>query len=245
MIDRASERGDSRRETLEQARSDDQAAVDGGIIELHLHDVTQLFDPMDPSPFQERDLNRIAEAHIVDGVKELPSKTACALVLHLDQSRGQADEERIAGDAIRGHFARQAKLLRRGLRSLIHRGLASLDIGLAFLIVLSIVAQSVDRLLGASAWAALLREGLLIVGWVAMWRPLEIFLYDWWPILGDRRLRDRLSRIKVRIVYSGVGPTHAQPPDDQSTKQAARAVTRWENEGGRTLPPDRRPRATK
>lgn len=43
----------------------------------------------------------------------------------------------------------------------------------------------------------------------------------------------------------GAGPTHAQPPDDLSTKQAARAETRWENEGGRTLPPDRRPRATK
>jgi len=166
MTDRASERGDSRRETLEKTGSDDQAEVDGGIIELHLHDMTQLFDPMDPSPFQGKDLNRIAEAHIVDGVEELPSKTACALVLHLDQSRGQADEGRIAGDAIRGHFARQAKLLRRGLRSLIHRGLASLGIGLAFLVVLSIIAQSVDRLLGASAWAALLREGCSSsVGW--------------------------------------------------------------------------------
>lgn len=58
-------------------------------------------------------------------------------------------------------------------------------------------------------------------------------------------LRDRLSRIKVRIVYSRAGPTHAQPPDELSTKQAARAVTRWENEGGRTLSLDRRPRATK
>jgi len=47
----------------------------------------------------------------------------------------------------------------------------------------------------------------------------------------------------VRIVYSGVGPTQAQPLDDEGTEHAARAVTRWAHEGGRTLPPDRRPRA--
>jgi len=31
------------------------------------------------------------------------------------------------------------------------------------------------------------RESLTIVGWVAMWRPVEIFLYDWWPLV--RRIR--------------------------------------------------------
>ena len=46
-----------------------------------------------------------------------------------------------------------------------------------------------------------LREGLLIVGWVAMWRPLEVFLYDWWPIRAEARLYDRLSAMPVRIEY--------------------------------------------
>ena len=34
-----------------------------------------------------------------------------------------------------------------------------------------------------------------------MWRPLEVFLYDWWPILGEIRLKDRLSQMPVRIEY--------------------------------------------
>jgi hypothetical protein len=55
-------------------------------------------------------------------------------------------------------------------------------------------------MMGASGLGILFRESLLIVGWVAMWRPLEIFLYDWWPIAGERRLHDRLSRITVRVV---------------------------------------------
>jgi hypothetical protein len=34
-----------------------------------------------------------------------------------------------------------------------------------------------------------------------MWRPLEIFLYDWWPVLADARLHDRLGAMPVRIEY--------------------------------------------
>jgi hypothetical protein len=35
-----------------------------------------------------------------------------------------------------------------------------------------------------------------------MWHPLEIFLYDWWPIRAKRRLYERLSRMPVRIVHA-------------------------------------------
>jgi hypothetical protein len=33
-----------------------------------------------------------------------------------------------------------------------------------------------------------------------MWRPMEILLYDWWPVRDDQRLFERLSRAEVRIV---------------------------------------------
>ena len=38
-----------------------------------------------------------------------------------------------------------------------------------------------------AASAEIARESLTIGGWVAMWRPMEIFLYSWWPILRERR----------------------------------------------------------
>ena len=51
----------------------------------------------------------------------------------------------------------------------------------------------------------------MIGAWVALWRPLEIFLYDWWPILGEARLVDRLSAMPVQVVdaqRSGTAPAH-------------------------------------
>ena len=131
------------------------------------------------------------------------------------------------GDAVRTHFARRSRLFGRDLHQLLRRGLISLAIGMAFLTVLFVISRLTGSLLGDSAISSVMREGLLIVGWVAMWRPVEIFLYDWWPILGDQRLYDHLSRITVRIVYAG-----SRKPD---AKEAAMALIRWEGEGGSVL----------
>ncbi|HKW49195.1 MAG TPA: hypothetical protein VJN70_17205 [Gemmatimonadaceae bacterium] len=45
----------------------------------------------------------------------------------------------------------------------------------------------------------LLRESLAIGGWVALWRPMKIFLYDWWPIRDEVSRFDRLAAMPVRI----------------------------------------------
>jgi hypothetical protein len=42
-------------------------------------------------------------------------------------------------------------------------------------------------------------EGLLILGWVAMWRPVEIFLYDWWPEFGKHLLFLRIAGMKIEV----------------------------------------------
>jgi hypothetical protein len=47
-----------------------------------------------------------------------------------------------------------------------------------------------------------LRVSLSIGGWVAMWRPMEVFLYDWWPIRAEARLFDRLAAMPVRISHA-------------------------------------------
>ena len=169
-----------------------------GRLEVRLRDVSQLFESLDPSPFHDKDLDRNAEEYIIESARELHSKSAYELVIHVDKPPGP-DEERAAGDAIRAHFARRALFQRRRLRQLLRRGLLSLTIALAFLVLIFVIAQFTGLAAAESSSARLARESMLIVGWVAMWRPLEVFLYDWWPIAGEQRLSDRLSRIDVRI----------------------------------------------
>jgi hypothetical protein len=58
---------------------------------------------------------------------------------------------------------------------------------------------STRRWLDAISSRGVLAEGLLIIGWVALWRPVEIFLYDWWPIRRQQKRFEGIARMPVEI----------------------------------------------
>lgn len=172
-------------------------------IEVHLQDLNKLFDAMDPSPLRNKDLHPRVESHIVDSARDLPSRTPLALILHVDQMACSARDEQIMCDAIRSYFCHLSTQTRHRLRLHLRRGVISLIIGLSVLAA----ALLGSKLLGEGTVASTLRETMDIGGWVALWRPMEMFLYDWWPILGDRFFYRRLSRMPIQIQYAM--PTHA------------------------------------
>jgi hypothetical protein len=182
-------------------------------IEVRVAELRQLFNAIDPSPFKERDLDPRAEEFIVEWSKDFPAAAPLALIVHLDRAPGKADEAIALRDAIHEFFGQRAASSRRKLRELFRRGRISLVIALAFLGASIAVGNALASYLEEGQLASVLREGLLIVGWVAMWRPLEVFLYDWWPIRAEVRLFERLSTMPVRIEYEDTVSTDAWRSD--------------------------------
>lgn len=173
------------------------------VMEVRVTELRQLFHSIDPSPFRERDLDPRAEQFIVDWSRELPRDAHLALVVHLERSAGRSDEAAILRDAIREFFRQREAGERRRLRELFRRGRISLAIAMAFLGVTILLGNQIAKQFPVSRLVQIAREGLLIGGWVAMWRPIEVFLYDWWPIRAEARLFARLSVMPVRIEYMG------------------------------------------
>jgi hypothetical protein len=186
---------------IERASAGDAIPPKCHIIEVRIAELRQLFNAIDPSPFHERDLDPQAELFIVDWARDLPRDEPLALIVHLERAAGRPDEAAILRDAIHEFFARRAAETRRRLRELFRRGRTSLAIGLGVVAASILIGDAVVTYFRGSRWADIVRESLLIGGWVAMWRPLEVFLYDWWPIRADAQLFDRLSAAPVRIVY--------------------------------------------
>jgi hypothetical protein len=178
-------------------------------IRLRLRDLAQLFNSMDPSPFVDRDLDADAEEFIMSWARELPADPDLELVIELTLP---AAVDRIAGveDAVRRYFATRAAIKRLEFGQLMRRGRLSLAVGSVFLAACLLLGQLVARS-GLGAFADIVREGLTIAGWVALWRPLEIYLYDWWPLFEERRRLDRLAQIRVRIVMSQANAAAAAP----------------------------------
>ena len=188
--------------SLELPAAGDPIPSNCQIIEVRVAGLTQLFNTIDPTPFRERDLDPRVEEFIVGWARELPHKRLIALLVHLDQHAGSADEALVVRDAIHRFFSDRARVSRARLRQLFRQGRISLAIGLTVLTALIGAAEFLARRTTETGFAPILHESLLIGGWVAMWRPLEVFLYDWWPIRAEARLFDRLATMPVRLTYA-------------------------------------------
>ena len=178
-------------------------------IMLRLRELAQLFNSMDPSPFVDRDLDADAEEYIVSWARELPSSSRLELFIEL-ATPTRADRMAGVEDAVQRYFATRAAIKRLEFAHMMRRGRLSLIVGIVFLTTCLMTAGLVAKH-GHGSIANIMTEGLTIAGWVALWKPLEIYLYDWWPLFEERRRLDLLAKIRVKIVV----PEHSESDDDE------------------------------
>lgn len=165
-------------------------------IELNLSTVNQLFNTMDPSPFNERDLDREAEEFILGWAREFPLRDPIELVVHLNEPPKE-DAQRTVTQAVHHYFQYRARLNRLDFRRLMREGWRALVIGMLFLGACLAAAEALGKESGGPLM--LVRESLVIGGWVAMWRPMEICLYEWWPLRRRGLVFEKLSRMPVTV----------------------------------------------
>jgi len=170
-------------------------------IKLKLRDLSQLFNSMDPSPFIEKDLDDDAEEFIVSWAEEFSPHARVKLRIYLEQWPEEDPTEMIR-QAIHNYFTHRAELTNLEFKHLMKQGRTTLLIGLSFLAACLAISETLLR--GeAGTWVVVLRESLTIAGWVAMWRPMQIYLYDWWPLHRRGRIYTKLSHMPVEVVPKG------------------------------------------
>jgi hypothetical protein len=180
------------------AHAADPTSINGP-IELRLHTARQLFHTLDPTPFREGDLDAEAENYIVEWARELPRRHPIEIILHLPAGELASAGLAEIGPAIRRFFANRARSERNAIRELFRSGYRALGIGLAILAACLLVAIRAGAWLPAGSFSRILQESLIIIGWVAIWRPAEIFLYDWLPYARRLRLFTRLEDATVSL----------------------------------------------
>jgi hypothetical protein len=168
-------------------------------IEIRVEEIAQLFHTLDPFPFRERDLDREAEDFIVDWARELPLNQPITIVVHLPRGEAETQSAAELNAAFNRFFTYRADALQRDLKELFRFGRRSLAVGvttLTFCVAMGRIAVSIWP---GDPFGRLLEESFLILGWVANWKPLEIFLYDWWPLTRRRDLYRRLAMATTEI----------------------------------------------
>jgi hypothetical protein len=168
-------------------------------VEVRIHEIGQLFNSLDPSPFTERDLDDDAEAYLIGWAREVDTQGPFRIVVHLPAVEAEKARQRDLGTAIGHYFAYRAGMLERDLSDLLRVGWRSLARGMAVLGVSIGLSQVLRTSFPDSALARLLAEGIMIFGWVANWRPAEILLYDVWAARRRLGLYRRLADAQVEL----------------------------------------------
>jgi len=173
------------------------------VIQLKVRDLSQLFNSMDPSPFLDKDLDADAESFIEGWVLEFPVSRPITLVVHVDQvppaATGDQDPQRFVEAALKNFFRSKARTAQREMRHLLRTGQISLLLGLLFMALCLALSRLIAANLPDSVTTQWFREGLAVGSWVAMWKPIDIYLYGWWPLLRRLRIFRKMSRLHVEL----------------------------------------------
>ena len=169
------------------------------MIEIKINSPEQILNSFDPSPFHTRDLDDRAAEYIIESAEEMGSGSPLLLIIELPGSEAARELSLELPTALSNSFRYRATQARFQLRDLFRIGRLSLAIGLAVLGFCTLIIHLLEHTGWSSTFAKVTEQGLFILGWVALWRPLEIFLYDWWPIRKRITLLDRLSAARIEI----------------------------------------------
>ena len=178
-------------------------ATESAVLDLHVAELRQLFNSMDPAPFRQRDLDPKAQAYIVEWAQEVPTDRPLELVVHVDAQSVTPADAAMLEEAVDAYFRQRALASWRGLRKMFRTGRVSLLIGVLFVGAAAVIGESIASFVSKGRYATLIHDSLVIGAWVALWRPMEIFLYDWWPVRAEARLYERLGRLGVRLIGAG------------------------------------------
>lgn len=169
------------------------------LIELELNSVRQIFNSFDPAPFHEKELDPEAEEYIYNTVGEFPIKKPLEIIIYAPSPEFDREMERTLKEAIKNHFSYKKILTDVELRRLLQRGRRNMTIAIVFLFLCLLMIRLLSTL-EQSLINTMLSEGLTIIGWVAMWEPVYVFLYGWWPIVQKRNIYKKIISMNINVI---------------------------------------------
>ena len=183
-----------------------------GVIEVRIKNEMQLFDARDPAPFRDKDLDEdfveyvLASAHELKNPKRFHLRifigdrpTESHEIPEVSISQKVASPEEVA-DAIKDYFDYHWDLKKMEFKNHLKRAQIFFWVGVVLLSMCLSLAQNLDQITDVK-WVHLLREGLVIFGWVSIWKPIELLLYDWYPVYEKMDLFKKLSMADVDVIH--------------------------------------------
>jgi hypothetical protein len=166
---------------------------------IRVDSLSELFWEFDARPVAERTLSGDARWYLLDEWDRLrPARPTCLTIYAPAGERSETDEEAVR-IAIRRSLHKAAGPLRR-VDPLSRQERIAARIGIAVLFASIVVSTALDR--GSDdVLVEGLSQGILVLGWVALWRPAERVVVEVFPHFFNRRRIGEFADIDVRFAW--------------------------------------------
>jgi hypothetical protein len=141
-------------------------------------------------------LNREFEDYIFNSAKNYALDKKIKLIIHIPKEQKDMD---LIKYTIHKHFEYKAKEISLQLKQQFYQWIINIIIGILFL-VLCLILVEVLEVFSYINIVKILKESLLIIGWVALWEPVSFILFGWRTKKRDKLLCEKLSLVSISIV---------------------------------------------
>jgi|GEM_PF-1144177 len=166
-------------------------------IELRVDRVDDLFRRFDPAPMSRRSLSGEVDEYLFGQIETHPPPENVSMRILLPASEAACCDA--VQSAFRHHFSRSAEKHKDALRRHFKLGRRMLISAIVIAVALVLLIQSIAEF-SEVVLVQKIANGISIVVWVTMWRPIEFLLYDWREMGRELKTYLRLSKIDVRCV---------------------------------------------
>lgn len=195
-----------------QSQGSDSAADPAGdrAVSLYLSDIHNFFQTPEVDPFLGENIEASGIDQLMDTLKARPglARRIDHIIIHLPEKAIHDGLVAKTKAAINAYCNTQIRLTRQKKREVHLQGRRALPVGLFFWAVCLALSLTIEGALGSETLIGrTLGEGFIIAGWVGLWHPAELLLYEWRPYARDIRLYEQIRTINVSIrPRSGMDP---------------------------------------
>ena len=169
-------------------------------IHIHLDDICHLFIAPDFDPYAKSPIYISGLEAATNQIKMSPRRSEHKLILHLPPEKFAPDILEKTRQAILNYCEFKLQETRREVLLLRWEGFEALQMGLSFMagcLFLSLYLRGMKN--SPEFLRTFISEGLSIVGWVSMWKPIDILLYQWWPHWQSQYIYEKLKLAELII----------------------------------------------
>lgn len=101
---------------------------------------------------------------------------------------------------LHGYVAERTRQLEAECARVRRLGIKELVFGCAFLMLCLVAGGALVAAFGDESWLArFVSEGLVIVGWISLWHPVDMLFFERVPLMRDRRILERIQKAEIRV----------------------------------------------